>query len=557
MSREVLYTTTTSTLIEVGDIGNLIEANNDSTEISDVLTIYIPADEDPLVFNDQDEIRVLRSDGNVSIAAATGSGVYINGSENGSVSIFKVYGLATLIKIEANKWAVAGDVIGDLDTELGIPQARIPSLSDPANIQTAFNNYHYGTDGVITNPDNLVDGSIAKYLYVLNTKVEASGAGDVVMNAIEPETDLNALITSGHYYSVLEPADDLNYPITGASDTPVSSTVPGILSVYKAAATGVTGVTQVYQSLPSSNSISPIIWSRSSTVNNAASWTAWVKVSPIDLTNYYTKTQIDNKKFLENAQITSPTNNQVLTYDGGLWVNKTPSSTAGYSFFKRYVYTAATNNLTLAGLASGSGASVRALHVFAVGGGGGGGGASGGGGTDSPYSEGSGGAGGQYAEKWITDVSSLTNCVASVGTGGSGGNFGNGLSGVDSWFGANSSSKLVVAKGGGYGFGDSTATLTNSTVSGGTSTTSGGFGDLVIPGGDGGKGLVRGGDALGCNYGGSSLLSGSVQGSRANDPGNPGLFPGGGGSGASDGSITSDKAGGNGAPGIIIIDVYV
>jgi len=204
-----------------------------------------------------------------------------------------------------------------------------------------------------------------------------------------------------------------------------------------------------------------------------------------------------------------------------------------------------------------------------------GGGGGGGGGTGAG-SAGYGGAGGQYAKKSIVVTPNDSYSVV-VGAGGQRGDFnafgtGIGQAGGDSYVTSPSSTTTVLAKGGAGGV---------EYLQGGRSlgTTSGGIGDIIYAGGDGGDvhdpssfgangygggggggagSSGEGGDTLDFNPGTGTALNGGnggTGGSGGSANGNPGSTYGGGGGGGTrfSGNI---KIGGDGAQGLVVITAY-
>lgn len=198
---------------------------------------------------------------------------------------------------------------------------------------------------------------------------------------------------------------------------------------------------------------------------------------------------------------------------------------------------------------------LRAIRVRVQAAGGGGGGA-----PSIPTGQvacGKAGAGGVYAEKFITDIAGLASSVTvTVGAGGAGGAAGNnaGGTGGDSSFGS-----LASAAGGTLG-GTIDYTyppnLPGVSVPGPTN----GVGDLVIPGGDSTSAVapsvsfVRGGD------GGDSFMSTAQAGVTvvaSGSNGRPGkLYGGGGTAGANAENQATARSGGAGANGIVIVELY-
>ncbi len=175
---------------------------------------------------------------------------------------------------------------------------------------------------------------------------------------------------------------------------------------------------------------------------------------------------------------------------------------------------------------------LRAVRIRCQAGGGGAGAA-----TDNP-GMGGGGGGGGYVEHFELASALSASETVTVGAGGAGGVGGSGANGLPSSFGAHCSSVGGIK-------GDQNG---GSFAAGG-----GGSGDLIFPGGDGG----RGGNPL--------INSASGQGGAAHlgagAPGGPGGGQGddannyGGGGGAGQANNATNRDGGVGAPGIIIVDL--
>lgn len=195
---------------------------------------------------------------------------------------------------------------------------------------------------------------------------------------------------------------------------------------------------------------------------------------------------------------------------------------------------------------------LRAIRVRMVGGGGAGAGAVTT--TASTVSMSSGGQGGNYAEKWITDIAGLSASeTVTVGAGGTSSAAASGTSG------GSSSAFGVTAGGGTYGlFGGSTPPpasripqLPDTTVSGH---------DFSVIGSQGGGSVASAGSFI-VGGGGASHLSGGMSGSVGVNSvtgraGNNGLSYGGGGTGSGNGYSQTAVAGGDGADGIVIVELY-
>jgi hypothetical protein len=206
----------------------------------------------------------------------------------------------------------------------------------------------------------------------------------------------------------------------------------------------------------------------------------------------------------------------------------------------------ATGNFTRASRPAATGARVRCWGA-----GGGGGAADGDGGGSG---ESGGGGGGEYREKWYTGAAwaALAKTFSvTVGTGGTGGVAGTGGTGGDTIF------DTVTAKGG-LGGATGSNTTTNNSIAGGAGGSGGAGGDLAIPGGEGGNGIIRSNIPTFTNYGGASPNGGGT--TRYPPPfatgnGGAGKAPGGGGSGCY-ANAAVDRIGGAGAAGRVEVTEF-
>jgi len=165
-----------------------------------------------------------------------------------------------------------------------------------------------------------------------------------------------------------------------------------------------------------------------------------------------------------------------------------------------------------------------------------------------------GGAGGEYAEGWLTPTATGASVAVTVGVGGTAGPSGAnaGGDGGNSSFGA-----LITCIGGG---GSAGGTASAATSIGGPNGASGGTGGaLRIPGGDGGNGQVIGGVPVKYNAGGTAFLGGARRASgvaATTTTGFNGYPYGGGASGPANGASQAAVAGSAGAGGIVIVTTY-
>jgi hypothetical protein len=232
--------------------------------------------------------------------------------------------------------------------------------------------------------------------------------------------------------------------------------------------------------------------------------------------------------------------------------------TDGYAF-KETVYFTSNGTFTKADYPW-----LRAIRVKVQGAGGGGGGCSATTTASTQASVGSGGAGGGFAERFYTDISSLSASVTvTVGSGGAGGAAGvnNGVAGGTSEFGGSGNAWRTRATGGGLGQGG--PLLTGVTGWAGAFANDPGVGSdgqLLLRGGSPKTGVVFGGSIAVPSWGGSSFLSGETTAvlTGATAAGVAGLLGSGGsganGCGAGTGGVA--QAGGNGGAGIVIVELF-
>lgn len=252
---------------------------------------------------------------------------------------------------------------------------------------------------------------------------------------------------------------------------------------------------------------------------------------------------------LTNKTLTSPTIGGTANFDAGFTVD----GTATYTLRNVITYTSGSGTYT-------TGTDVRMIIVECVGGGGGGGGAASGAINQAAIGR-PGGAGG-YVWKMITSPSaSYSYAVGAKGTGGAAGN-NDGTSGGDTSFGTS----FLLAKGGTFGGGSASSSVTQpifANVGTGGSATGG---DLNVTGGDGQTGIRAQSNVGFSAAGGASVFSSGGAGVGSARPGNaPGVAApgyGGGGSGAySAGGDTSgtggNAKGGDGSAGFIRIWEFI
>lgn len=199
---------------------------------------------------------------------------------------------------------------------------------------------------------------------------------------------------------------------------------------------------------------------------------------------------------------------------------------------------------------------LRAIRVKVVGGGGGGGGAATTG--ASQVAVGGAGGGGAYSEAFITNITGLASSVTvTVGAGGTAATAGNNNGGAG---GTGSFGAAVVANGGAGGVGQSTAGVPRYVVDTAGGLTTGGSGDLLLPGGAAPAFSVPASNVVLQGASGATALSPSGRGGGVTGSGSAGSAGIGYGTGGTGGvnaaSQATARAGGPGAAGIVIVELY-
>lgn len=200
---------------------------------------------------------------------------------------------------------------------------------------------------------------------------------------------------------------------------------------------------------------------------------------------------------------------------------------------------------------------LRAIRVICVGGGGGGGGAAA---TSSGNSAvAGGGGGGSYVESFVLESDLNASETVTIGTGGAGGVAGNntGSNGTQTMFTTIPLTIDAENGGGGQGGSDQLVEQVNFGGTGGGFFSAGGF---ILPGSQGGQGVIINGRRAMTGWGAGNKLAGvsRVSGTDAGGNGNAGKLYGGGGSGGHNPQATGTaRSGGDGADGICIVQVYV
>jgi hypothetical protein len=233
------------------------------------------------------------------------------------------------------------------------------------------------------------------------------------------------------------------------------------------------------------------------------------------------------------------------TNNGSAWVTTGNAGINAYNYVQTLYYTSS-GTFTKADYPW-----LRAIKVKVQGAGGGSGGAALTG--AGQVAAGSGGAGGNYAESFITNISGLAASVTvTVGAGGAAGTHAaNGGYGGNSSFGS-----IVIGSGGGGG--DFMAATSGSATVGAAPLVSA-TGDLIIRGSSPMRARVRSGEILTLGQGAGSFYGGATNDGNTNVgiAGSGGRVYGGGASGGFNyPSAATNKNGAEGAPGIVIVELY-
>lgn len=197
---------------------------------------------------------------------------------------------------------------------------NIPDLNDPADIQAALTEYHYGTSGggVTVDINNSVYGnnSIARYLQAVTAELQTAQNR---LAAISPLTDtlgvpinLQNTIANGVYYSPSGVTlTSLDYPVN----------IAGIITHVQNSTD--TARLQTYQTLSND------FYLRSATKTGSSYvWGEWGRLSLSTHNHderYYTETEIDNK--IGTTVGTNAMANKVLISDANGRITSSPNVT--------------------------------------------------------------------------------------------------------------------------------------------------------------------------------------------------------------------------------------
>ncbi len=181
---------------------------------------------------------------------------------------------------------------------------RIPSITDNADIQTALRLYHYGSD--TSTPTTIPEESIAGHLGVID-----SSKLDKNPQAIPAQTDLDTLEETGFYVQLNNETanNDPNYPVGFAGLLSVVNTNGVIFQEYQAVGaqepeTGVNLNNKTYWRFKFYDPTqATLVWSKWRTFLEQGEFTdvgdaRYVRTaggSSVFISNYYTKTEADNK----------------------------------------------------------------------------------------------------------------------------------------------------------------------------------------------------------------------------------------------------------------------
>jgi hypothetical protein len=170
---------------------------------------------------------------------------------------------------------------------------QIPSISDDADIQTAFRLYHYGSN--TSTPSSIPENSIAGHF----TSLDAKKLG-LVPSPIPTSADLNSFVTTGFYAQADTPTGP-NYPAPFAGLLTVTNNGSTVFQQYQAIGATESGVT--------ANPINKTYWRFKIGTSAFRPWRTFIDGSsfaaegdpryvqgtgsPTFISNYYTKSEIN------------------------------------------------------------------------------------------------------------------------------------------------------------------------------------------------------------------------------------------------------------------------
>lgn len=176
---------------------------------------------------------------------------------------------------------------------------QVPAPQESADINKAFNYYHYGQaeaptteSQVDTNPPV----SMAGWLKYLKDRVTTLENGVSNVQSLTPIQNLNDITATKFYASTTSPTTSLNYP----------TTTPGFLNVVSKDGK----IYQSYQTIVNTDSTSypdpdSFFWRSGSTSVGITTWSDWAKASKDGHTHntlYYTKSEVNTKILWEAFQ---------------------------------------------------------------------------------------------------------------------------------------------------------------------------------------------------------------------------------------------------------------
>lgn len=220
----------------------------------------------------------------------------------------------------------------------GLFNAKIPGLSDAADIQAALRLYHYGSyayDGANTNTANLLTPSIAKHLQNL---VDADAAEIVARNAaIAVETtNRNAAITAHNaattnVHGILNTADLATKSYVDGVDQSSLVSPKELTTISAIAATGAIDIDVVTSSIDIRTS------------NAAANWTINIRGNATTTLNSLMSTGQQISVVFESPQSGTAYYPTALTVDGASvtpkWLGGIAPSSGNINSTDVYVYT--------------------------------------------------------------------------------------------------------------------------------------------------------------------------------------------------------------------------
>lgn len=171
---------------------------------------------------------------------------------------------------------------------------QIPEGDDPADIVRALRLYHYGSETIPSEPDDVPSGSMAGYIRDVLLAVNNQQIGATVVTPLQDTDNLNFsdAKTSGVYtrsflLATNEESSELNYPTNS----------PGLLT-YTKSASGEYFQTYLSVSDPGVSDNPGYFWRIGTKPQVSIVWGSWQKATPATHTHddrYYTEQEINTR----------------------------------------------------------------------------------------------------------------------------------------------------------------------------------------------------------------------------------------------------------------------